>query len=343
MTIGIMTPMHLTTPRTQHASVPALTGGRRVLGLLVAAALIPAASAPGADPRTIVVPATPADTAPQPVRPNQPPPAAQDLAEDVSPGLLREGAFISNQPARVVQGKSGRWYAIFDGPASGTALPPMILMESSALSSIQRIAERGNSRMRLTGRVSVYRDRNYLLATVAPQIDRVEAAPPPATTPKTQSTGPDMASTPTAKADPSVDDIVAELEKAAPAQRSTGGAGSSAPSPATEAVSEATRLAPAGFLAGRRARVVRGSDGSLLARFDSGPEGKLEAPMTLLPCQNLMQIESLLEAQGVALNAGGESVSFVLTGQVQVYRGRNYLLVTMYMVDKQKGLVNPAP
>jgi hypothetical protein len=222
----------------------------------------------------------------------------------------------------------------------------MILMESSSLASIQRLSERGSNRLRLTGRVSVYRDRNYLLATVAPQAERVE--PAPAATTHTDTKKPTDAKTepaaapPKPSADPSVDEIVAELEKAAPA-RPAASVSSNTSTPASHTPppdAASANIAPAGFLAGRRARVVRTADGTLQARFDSGPDDKTEAPMVLLPCQNLAVIESVLEAQGTGLNAGAESVTFTLTGQVQVYRGRNYLLVTMYIINKPQQMVN---
>lgn len=89
-----------------------------------------------------------------------------------------------------------------------------------------------------------------------------------------------------------------------------------------------------GFLSLRRARVVRATDGSLTATFDSGAMGKAEGPLTLLPNQNLASIESILDAQG-------ESASFTLSGEVMYHAGRGYLLTSMYTVVKPSDNVFP--
>jgi hypothetical protein len=90
-----------------------------------------------------------------------------------------------------------------------------------------------------------------------------------------------------------------------------------------------------GFLTARRARIVRGSDGMLMAVVDSGTSGKTEGPMTLLPCQNLAAIEGILDS-------ANEGTSFTLTGEVFAYRGKRYLLPTMYTVNKGSDNINSA-
>jgi hypothetical protein len=42
------------------------------------------------------------------------------------------------------------------------------------------------------------------------------------------------------------------------------------------------------------------------------------------------------------LDRAGESVTFTLSGQVFVYKGRNYILPTLYQVNRRGGDVNTA-
>jgi hypothetical protein len=303
----------------------------------------PPATLPPATPRPVVVPAFEQPTL-EPVRPGLPPPPAADLGQRVTPGLVREGALISQARARVVQGRSGRWYAIFDNASGGRALPPMILLESASLAQVVRAAERAgpDGRMLLSGAVTVYRNHNYLLPSGAPLLERIETAPAvQQTPPSTPPTAPEPAPTQAAPAggatpaDPSIDQIVAELDKAAgprPEAPSVRLAQEPAEAPVENAA--APRIMPAGFLAARKARIVRGADGRLMARFDAGPSGATQAPMALLPNQNTQAIESLIDTIG-------DLGTITLSGNVQVYRGRNFLLPTMYVVERATDNLTP--
>lgn len=297
---------------------------------------------PGEAPRPVVVPSQEQPTL-EPVRPATPPAAAADLGQNVTPGLVREGSLINQAPARVVMGKSGRWYAIFDNPAgAGRVLPPMILLESASLLAVTRAAERAgtDTRLRLSGTVTVYRNHNYLLPSAAPLVERA-VTPPAPTAPSVPATSPTASPTQAAPADtaePSIDQIVAELDKAAgvrPEAPSVRIAQQAAEPAAEQPEGNAQRVMPAGFLAGRKARIVREPDGLLWARFDNGPSGATEPAMALLPCQNTAAIESLVDATG-------DLGTLTLSGQVQVYRNRNYLLPTMYVVNRPSEQVNPA-
>jgi hypothetical protein len=288
----------------------------------------------------IVVPATPPTL--EPVRPNVPPTAFTDLELTQAPALMREGAFISTARAQVVKGKSGRWYAIFDPPASGQVIPPMILAESPHLAAIERAAEHSGAgtRLRLTGRVTVYRDRNFLLPTAPPIVERLETPPPSPTAGEAAPKAPEkLAADGTtggtaaggSAADPSVDRIIAELDKAAGPRR---GGATLAPAPAPEPGADGGFADRSGFLASRRARVVRGGDGVPMAVVDAGAGGRTEGPFVLLPCQNLTAIESYVDALG-------DAASFTLTGEVHEYGGRRYLLPSMFVVNRAQTLVMP--
>jgi len=88
------------------------------------------------------------------------------------------------------------------------------------------------------------------------------------------------------------------------------------------------------FITMRRGRIIKAPGDQWQFHFDNGPDNRADAPMTLMPCLNLQAIEMLADR-------GGESLSFTLSGQVFVYKGRNYLLPSLYTVNR-RGDVNPA-
>lgn len=86
-------------------------------------------------------------------------------------------------------------------------------------------------------------------------------------------------------------------------------------------VSAASLRAEGTFLVEKRASMIRLPTGQRVAVFHKDEKGVRERPMVLVPCQRLGQMEQLAEGRE-------ESPVFVLTGQVFVYRGVNYLLPT---------------
>lgn len=363
--------------------MPRMTRLSRVLGLLAAAGIAlpllaqsepakepakepigpmtiePAPRPQPESPRPVVVPGTAQPTL-APVRPGLPPPAAADLGLPSVPALLREGSYITNAKGQIVRGKSGRWYVIFDQETGGRALPPMILAENANLAAMERSVERlpEGTRYRIAGRVTVYRDRNYLLPSMPPLVERIPtaaAATPAPTVPTPAAPAPaaidtnkpaaasdsDAAPKPAtgSSTDPSVEQIIAELDKAVgPARpRPSQLIDVTQPSAGTQTPDGGEsdgRIALTGFLANRRARIVRTDDGRLAARLDGGADGHTEGPMILLPCQNLAGIDAVLDTQG-------EAASFTLSGEVVVYKGRNYLLPSMYVVNRATDIVMP--
>jgi hypothetical protein len=211
--------------------------------------------------------------------------------------------------------------------------------------------------MRVSGRALVYRDRNFLLPTAPPILDRPvtvdpdasanaasRAASAAAASAASTTPAPD-GSAGTKSGEPSIEQIVADLDKAvgttggrkgapdamvapAPSEGAAGGSGGGA----TESADSG---ATSGFLTARRARIVRSGDGSPMAVVDSGTGGRTEGPMLLMPCQNLSAIETITDT-------AGEGTTFTLTGEVHVYKGRRYLLPTMYTVNRASDNVLPA-
>ena len=74
------------------------------------------------------------------------------------------------------------------------------------------------------------------------------------------------------------------------------------------------------FLVERRGSMIRLGRGERVFVFHATDKGKRERPMVLLACQLLQQMEQMAE---------GAPTVFVVTGQVFVYGGVNYLLPTL--------------
>jgi hypothetical protein len=79
------------------------------------------------------------------------------------------------------------------------------------------------------------------------------------------------------------------------------------------------------FLVQQRGTVLTLSGGERVMVFYPGENGRRERPMVLLPCQALQRME-----QATADRA--DPVDFIVSGQVYVYLGVNYLLPTQFRV-----------
>lgn len=85
------------------------------------------------------------------------------------------------------------------------------------------------------------------------------------------------------------------------------------------------------FVVARTGRLVRSADGShALFVFDADQAGAPEPPMILHACK-------LLETMESAVLKEGDDIPFVITGQVFVYRGANYLLPTIVKREFNRG------
>ncbi|HBS28832.1 MAG TPA: hypothetical protein DEB06_05140, partial [Phycisphaerales bacterium] len=98
------------------------------------------------------------------------------------------------------------------------------------------------------------------------------------------------------------------------------------------------------FLLNRRGRVVQADDLTWVFVFDADAEGRAEPPMVLLPSLRLTELERLVASRE-------ETVTLRLSGMALVYRGRNYLLPTLFHtvadgagpVDQNRGAAAPTP
>jgi hypothetical protein len=268
--------------------------------------------------------------------------------------MLREGAFVASSRGVLSKGKTGRWYVIFDRDARGRQMPPMVILPSQYLAAMERIASRfetqeadaARTRILITGQVMAYQGQNYLLPTAPPILETTapsgsSPAAPAEDKPVPTETDPEVATADEPSdtkaendTEPSIDQIIGDLDRALGTRRATNPA---AATTTEQLVSEAgiARVRPAGFMTTRRGRVVRAAAGEPTFVVDSGSSGEVaEAPMILLPCTNLTAIEALAERLG-------EAATFTMSGQVTVYRGRNYLLPTTYTVNRVSDHVIP--
>lgn len=307
---------------------------------------------------------------PDPVRPNAPTPPANDIETSgfIGGGLLSEGTFLAGAKGRPVRGKTGSWYIVFDadqrGPA-GQPIPAMVLMPNLHLASIERLSSRlqDGQRIAISGQVFVYAGVNFLFASTPPIVEQTASAPTPAPAsatatpspasntasntasdaakPTTDAPAADSSATPTnqttpspAPNEPSVEQIIEQLDKAVGASKRVdlpkiSGAELDA---GAEGNGTPPALVPGGYLASRTGRIVRGNDGAPTFVFDSGASGQREGPMILLPCLNLMRMENIAAVQG-------DKAKVTVSGDVVVYRNKNYLLPRMFVVNRRTDIV----
>ncbi len=84
------------------------------------------------------------------------------------------------------------------------------------------------------------------------------------------------------------------------------------------------------FLVSRRGRLIRSDGGEQMFVFEADSQNAPEPPMVLQPCRRLQDMEDIVQQRG-------ESIVFVVSGQVHVYRGQNYLLPTMMTIAVDRG------
>lgn len=80
------------------------------------------------------------------------------------------------------------------------------------------------------------------------------------------------------------------------------------------------------FVIARRGRIIRSPDAQFfMFVFEADAPDSQEPPMMILPCSLLESIESIIQQRG-------DEVVFILSGQITLYRGANYILPTMMKV-----------
>lgn len=263
----------------------------------------------------------------------------QDLAPTAS-GLIREGAFVSEHQGLLRPLKGGGWAFVFDPDAEGNRLRPMVVQPGQRLTEMRRLVEASERPItfRVSGRVLVYNNRNYLLPTFYTTLavgSREEVAPGVD----------DRTDDPALRefeglfedgtADPTLDEAIREVERLDRPSEVRVPRGSATPDDRASQEEQASRLIREGIqITARVGRLTRAPGGGWLITFDNGPDAPagtadgatLDTPMQVMPCLNLQGMQALAEQYGPQLR-------FTVSGTVYVYEGRNYLLPSMYIIE----------
>jgi hypothetical protein len=280
--------------------------------------------------------------------------AASSTPADVRPKelprrwLLREGSLLVRARGTMDRDPATRWWQFTIRDEVDTRIRQTLgLLPCSLLDEMTRVQESLPGReivFEVTGQIYVYRGRNFLLPTVAPQLieygppatthdDEVEGATSEKTTREdggTNATDADDAG-PARDSGDSVEDIVSELESSVGALARTtalpAGAETPVPGGFDSLVHEQT------MLLSRRGRVSRGSTGAWLFVFDADAQGLADPPMVLMPCLLLEHLEQRVWRSGA-------SVPVLISGRAYVYDNRNYLMPTAFQIAREQTPMN---
>jgi hypothetical protein len=287
--------------------------------------------------------------------------------------LLREGSSLVEAVATLQRDPDQDWWTLNVQPQdSAEPAYELAVLPCTRLAEMERILEamRSEVTFQITGRVYVYRDGNYLLPSHAAVVSA--AAPSSATAPS-----PPSASTPGTEAPAAAERVVEGDQATQPAAGGEGGAGGrdSAESilseleqqagPIARSSATATRSARNGLpsasgasanaadsvgaqrsrsstpslqentaIVNRRGKITRDRSGGWLLVFDADATGLADPPLKLLPCMLLESIEDYARRMG-------NNSPIVITGQVYLYSGQNYLLPTVYRIPRESSRLTP--
>ncbi len=259
--------------------------------------------------------------------PDTPRPAGPQTKEGSIPGLeeadylvsaspLRsEGTFLVEKRGSMIKLGTGERVFVFHADEKGARERAMVLLPCQKLQQMEQMGADEPTTFVVTGQVFAYLSVNYLLPTLVRQVSGETPRPKPELGHPGQG----------ANVDPSVGDLIKQLEAQREAPR--GAEGRVAEAKAGVAKGDEVPLPEGQAIVRRRARMVRVAGGDWALAFDSGIGGdvKLDRPLTLSPCLNLQRMEAW------AMRAG-DATSFEVSGRVLAYQGRNYLIPTMYQV-----------
>ncbi len=241
-----------------------------------------------------------------------------------SRGLLREGAFLANQPGVLRSLDHGLTAILFDLNDKGQSAPPMILLPCALLMRMEQIHNAGETDVHffVSGQVFVYGRRNYLLPTYY-RVDSGDHEEQP-------ESNDEPAPNPDTDADPSVEALIQALNTATRSTPISIGAAGLAPV-------GANLLSDGSYLKPRRGRIILDDADAPAFVVDNDvdtADGPV-APMSILPSRGLAMIQKLRKDYG-------DDQVFLVSGRVFLYRSRNYLLPSMVQLqlDTSSGLTS---
>lgn len=230
------------------------------------------------------------------------------------------------------------WTFTFDADDEGSVDKPIKVLPSSKLRQMETYVKHADSAISfaITGRVTEYRDENYVLVGEVVILGRSHTQPAPTTEPaeQTEPDSPDSDAGATRILDLIEEDAewARPLDSIAGAAPETDSAGRPTGRPSDTPVTDSAGLWSEGTrLTGRVGRLVREMEWWTLA-FESDSDDPAEPAVRLLPNLSLQRME-----ERVAGNI--QSLVFVVTGDITEYRAQNFLLVRRFAVRRDDGNV----
>ena len=267
--------------------------------------------------------------------------------------LLREGStlvgVVGNVDRDPVTGGRRLTISVDDERSPGHQL---VFLPNTLLTELDQVIAFADAdsvlQFRITGRVMIYEGRNFLVMTHPPILIGRGVAPLATPEPSVPAANAPAATTTSATTsendtDPDdIDSIMSRLERAVgPVARRPGAAASTADGNAPAADATNTQGAATGRtiaegtrIVDRRARVRRTTGGGYSLIFDADASGISDPPMMLLPCR-------LLEDLAAVSARRAEDASVLISGEVMLYRGRNYLLPSVYRIPSNVTALTP--
>jgi hypothetical protein len=241
-------------------------------------------------------------------------------AASAGPQLIREGSDVIARRGHLRKVPDSAYSEfVFDG-SDGPALRPMLVLPNLQLMSMKdaTAATRENLTFMVSGLVTEYRGKNYILLEPGPDALNRQSAPPIGAT--GDGGGP-------ASADQMLKEMLSADKPAAPAQSnaapahadlSTGEAAVAPGAPVLTVLPEMSQIFD------RVCRLEASSDGQHeeLA-FDADGSAMDDPPVIVLPNLKLVDLEKA---------AGDHNTRVRVTGVITEYRGRNYILLQKVVV-----------
>lgn len=265
-------------------------------------------------------------------------PAAAALTEDVGilrPGpapLLREGDVITRGIATMHREENtANWLIRVRSADPAGRSRDLIALPCSLLDEMVRmVTSRPDQQVvfEITGEVYVFESRNYFLPTHAPHLAGYEDAEPASPAPPDEpedDPADDEAGDDEPRAGDRAADLIRSIESRTGPLAMTSGD--------DNAIEGADAMREETIVTWRRGRVTRDSLGAWLVVFDADAEGRADPPMVILPCL-------LLERLGRHAQ-GGRYTPVLISGRVYTYRGRNYLMPSVYRVPRERTDLTP--
>lgn len=266
--------------------------------------------------------------------------AADGGAQSAQAALLPEGFAVVDRVGRLA--RDGQWWTLLEDSADHE--PPIKLLPDAGLEVMVRTTRGSSAPVRyvVSGEVTVFRGENYLLARVvrrstetadAPHAHRDEPGEATSSTLTKRSSEPkptieEQTSDESPATDVPVEDVLSALRRQQPTARTMPVVSSQDEPPADRGGAfSRTLLSDGSPVVHRPGRIIRDGNWWTFV-FESDHPEYPEPPMKLLPNQS---VELMLRASA----RGGGGLVFVVSGEVTLFEGENYLLprVAMRRID----------